>query len=333
MKKYIYYISIFIIIFITFYISWLLWFFQLIIFTLLYSIISYLLYFLYKKIRKAEYLKYKIYLVQFIEKISLSFLIILTIFWSFGYYQNSINPATMSEYTISNWSKIVVFQEMSHIWAESFYIKVKENLTEYKKQWYVYFYEWVKPWNNINTNKFNKAIWIDFNKDLYKNFSKLYGVTSQDNSIYYNLINNLDFNIDVDIDYIISKYEQKLTKTKTPKIEKEIVDINEKIIETLSQLNGKQLSILVFINKAILNALIKSDSAQELISNNFWNVELLNIILDWRNEVLTKEIQNTDYKKIYITYWKLHFKGVLDLLKENNPNWKIINKKEFVSIK
>lgn len=340
----IYYTSIFLVLFFILYISWILWMFYLIIFVFLYSLLFYLIIFVYRKLRKKNKITYLKFFISFIKKWSLSFVIFWIIIWSFWYYQNEISPATMTEYTISNWNKIVVFQEMSHIWAQNYYNTVKQNLTNYKKNWFVYFFEWVKPWKKENMDKFNKAIWIEFNKDLYNNFSKIYWVTFQDNSIYFNLVNNLDFNIDVNIDWIIEKYERKNTLTKPlswiistsqekEDTKKEVVDINAKIIDTLAELNEKQLNILVFINKSILNALIKSDSAQKLISDNFTNKELFDIILDWRNEILSSEITESKYNKIYITYWKLHFDWVLKLLQQNDKNWKVTNQKEIISMK
>jgi len=47
------------------------------------------------------------------------------------------------------------------------------------------------------------------------------------------------------------------------------VDINSEILDTLAKLNDRQLSVLRFVNKAILSALIKSDSAQKLVTDNF----------------------------------------------------------------
>lgn len=342
MKNNIYYLSVFITFLSIWYISWINWILQFIFFIIFYSLVLYLLYFLYKKIRRNKILDYKIFLINFIKKISLSIIIISIFIWAFWYYQNNISPATMSEYTISNWEKTLVFQEMSHIWSDNFYNTIKNKLTDYKKQDFVYFYEWVKPGTPENMDKFNKALWIDFNPELYKNFSKLYWVTFQDNSIYYNLVNNLDFNVDVWIDWIIEEYEkppQTITKplswTLSPSQEKEAtnpIDINSEIINALSRLNEKQLKILVFINKSILNSLIKSESAQKLISSNFANQRLFDIILNWRNEVLTKEIINSEYNKIYTTYWKLHFSGVLKLLQKNDKNWKIIKQKEIICL-
>lgn len=340
MKNYIYYISIFLVIAAVFYIGYIEAVIKFIIFILLYSIIFYWIYFLYKKIRKQNIINYKYFLINFIKKVSLSIIILVIIIWAFGYYQIKISPAVMTEYTLSNWEKEVIFQEMSHIWAESFYTEVKDNLTSYKKNSFVYFYEWVKPWKKINMEKFDKAIWINFDKDLYKNFSKLYQVSFQDNSIYLWLINELDFNIDVSIDWIIKEYEKSLSKsTNKSKLNTSLwnkdntIDINSEIIKKLSSLNEKELTILGFINKAILNALIKSDSAQKLISDNFANKKLFDVILNWRNNILAEEIINSKYKKIYITYWKLHFPWVLKILQGYDKNWKIISKKELISIK
>jgi hypothetical protein len=340
-KNYIYYISIFLVITWIFYIGYAEAVIQFVIFILLYWTVFYWIYFLYKKIRKQNIKKYKHFLINFIKKTSLSIVILVITIWAFGYYQINISPAVMLEYTIGNWEKKVVFQEMSHIWAKSFYTEVRKNLTLYKQNSFVYFYEWVKPGKKENMTKFDKAIWISFNKDLYKNFSKLYWVSFQDNSIYLWLINELDFNVDVSIDWIIEEYEKSSFQS-SPEAEEvdtdlwnkdSIIDINSEIIKTLSELNERELKVLVFINKAILNTLIKSDSAQKLINDNFANQKLFEVILEWRNKILTEEIIKTKHKKIYITYWKLHFKWVLKLLQENDKNWKVVSKKELISIK
>jgi len=333
MKEKTYYLSIIIIFIIILYLSSFYWLFIFLVDLMLYWSLSFLFYSIYKILRKKEKLNYKDYLIIFIKKFSLSSIILILLFLSFWYYQNSFYPATMTQYTISNWEKIVIFQEMTHIGSSTFYQKVKENLTNYKKQWYVYFFEWVKSWTKQNSDKFNNAMWINFDKDLYKNFSKLYWVIFQDNTIYYNLVNNLDFNIDVSIDYIVNEYEKniKLKKNSIPNNKKQIINPNIEIIKLLDLLNEKQLKVLIFINKSILNTLIKNDWALDFISNNYSNQELLNIILDWRNKILTQEIINSEYKKIYVTYWKLHFKWVLNLLQKNNKKWKIIDEKYIIA--
>ncbi len=54
-----------------------------------------------------------------------------------------------------------------------------------------------------------------------------------------------------------------------------------------------------------------------------WNTDLFEVILQDRNIHLANEIEKTKHKKIIITYGLMHFKWTLDLLKQQDPNWKI----------
>ena len=60
-----------------------------------------------------------------------------------------------------------------------------------------------------------------------------------------------------------------------------------------------------------------------------WNKKIFDVIIWKRNEFLANEIQKSNDKKIYVTYWLLHFDWVLKLLQAKDPNWKIIGKKEY----
>jgi len=80
------------------------------------------------------------------------------------------------------------------------------------------------------------------------------------------------------------------------------MDLNSEIIKTLASLNDKELSILRYINKALLNFIIGSENTQNIVMDNFANKKLFGIILDKRNEVLSTKIINSDDKKIFITY-------------------------------
>ena len=285
-----------------------------------YFLIFYLLHILWSKYKKRSSKSWKEYINTFLYKISIFILVIFIFIWSFTYYNNEINPAEMPEYTISNGQKTVTFQAMSHIWTSEFYEQIKNNLIKYKNDWSVYFYEWVKPWTKENLNKFNNAIWIKFDPDLYENFSKLYWVTNQDQNSFIWLENNLDFNVDLNMDQIIEEYEKNPSKNESNKLP---MDANKEIVNSLAELNEKELNVLVYINQAILNFIIKSDSLKNIITNNFWNKELFYVILHKRNEILANWIIESEYNKIYTTYWLLHFEWVLKLLQENDDNWKI----------
>lgn len=325
-KKTIFYIIFFILSFSTlFYISWIISVLSSIFTLIIYSFLAYSFYFIWKKIIKKDIIDYIWFLNYFLYKVSIWILMSIIIIWSFSYYKNELSPAKMPTFIISNWEKEVIFQTMSHIWSTQFYNKIKENLIIAKKEWYVYYYEWVKDWTKENKEKFNKAMWIKFDPNLYKNFSKLYWVTHQDNSIYYNLVNNLDFNVDLTIDQIIEYYEEldnKIIKKSFLQNE-EVIDANAEIIKTLASLNDKELKILRYINKGLLNFIIESDTTKNLVLDNFSNKKLFKIILDKRNDVISDKIINSEYKKIYITYWLLHFEWVLTNLEKNDKNWKI----------
>lgn len=314
---------------ISFYFNSIKWIISFIASLTIYFSIFYLFHIIWKKIKWAEITKWNKYLLNFLYKVFLLIIILFVILWSFTYYNNEINPANMPEYTISNWEKKVVFQAMSHIWTNEFYSSITSNLIKSKNEWFVYFYEWVKPWKPENLEKFNKAIWIKFDPELYENFSKLYWVWNQDQSKFIWLVNNLDFNIDLNMDQIIEEYEKNPSKNESTSLP---MDANKEIVNSLAWLNQRELNVLVYLNQAILNFIIKSDGLKDAITNNFSNKELFNVILGKRNEILAEWIIESEYNKIYTTYWLLHFKWVLELLQENDSNWKIIDFNNYYPI-
>lgn len=330
LKRIFYWIFLLSFIWVLFYISW---FWSVLIFIwyiIAYWFFAYIFYRIWKEIRKKVFLTPLKFCEYFLYKVSTWLFLSIVIVWWLVYYKNEISPTPMPTHYLSNWDKTVIFQWMSHIWSEQFYKNVQTNLWEKKQDWYVYYYEWVRPWSQENMDNFDDAIWIQFDENLYKNFSKLYWVIHQDNSIYLNLVNNKDYNIDLSIDEIMEYYSELNKKTgnisETNDLSKnqETIDINATIIETLTSLNDKELSILRYINKGILNFIIWSESTQNLVMDNFANKQLFSIILDKRNEVLSSEIINSDDKKIFITYGLLHFNWVFDILKESDENWEII---------
>ncbi len=313
-----------------FYLSWIIWVLNLCLSLIVYSLFFYLLSIVWRKIRKKEIKNFYIFLQDFLFAISIFFVVLWSIVFGTAYYFNEVSPSPMEEYTISNWEKVVKFQTMIHIGKKSFYEKIKENITKFKEKGWVYFYEWVKPWSKESTEKFNKALWVKFDRDLYKNFSKLYWVDFQNNSIFLWLVNDKDFNVDISLDEIVKIYEEK-NALKKEKL-KSPLDANKEILKTLSKLNDRELKLLNYINQALLNAMIWNEIILKAMED-FQNKELFDVILNERNKVLGNEIIKSPYKKIFVTYWKLHFDWVFELLKENDKNWKIIEIRKFYPIK
>ncbi len=313
----------------SFYLHSIIWVLNLIASLWIYTIIFYLFSIAWRKLRKKELVPSGIFIQNFLYSVSWMILILSSLLFGTSYYFNSINPASMPLYTISNGEKIVKFQTMIHIAKPNFYEKVKENLINFKKEWAVYFFEWVKAWKKENHEKFNKALWIKFDENLYKNLSKLYWVSMQNNKEFLWLVNDKDFNIDISMDEIIAFYDKKDLWEKNLKAP---LDANKEIIKVLSKLNEKELKILVYFNQAILNALIWNKYILAQMENAS-NKELFEVILWERNNILANEILNSPHKKIFITYWKLHFEGVFNILKQKDNNWKIIKEEKFYPIK
>jgi hypothetical protein len=281
------------------------------------------------------------YIWLFFYRVSTSLFLLFTLLGWFAYYQNVLSPAEMPNITISNWKKTVVFQAMSHIWTQDFYDNVRKNIINAKKEWFVYFFEWVKPWKAESNKAFDKAIWFQFDKDLYKNFSKVYGVTNQDNNYFLWLwdkncdLDYCDFNVDLSMDEIVDSYKEKQIQDPNwvNNSDRLPLDANKEILNSLSKLNDRELKLLVYVNKSILNLIIKSDGIKDFVTKNFANQQLFDVILNKRNEVLTDEIIKSKHDKIFITYWLLHFNWVFEILKKNDPNWKIIKKEVLYPIK
>lgn len=335
-KKILTYLTLLIYAFVSYYFSSIYWVLNFIISLFAYTLLFYFFHFLWVKFRKKPLTYFPDFVNYFLKRVSVFLVFITLVFVWLTYLFNEIFPAPMPEYTISNWTKTVKFQAMSHIWTKNFYDKIIENLREFKKDWGVYFYEWVRSWSDENLEKFNKALWIEFDEELYANFSKLYWVVNQDNRDFIWLVNDLDFNVDLSMDEIINLYEEKINSKKDPSdvFENKLpLDANKAILETLAWLNDKQLKVLVYVNQAILNFIMWNDSTQDFLTNNFANKDLFDVILGKRNQVLSNAIIKSEYEKIYVTYWLLHFNWVFELLKKYDQNWQIISVNNLYPIK
>lgn len=233
----------------------------------------------------------------------------------------------MPTYILSNWDKILVFQSMTHIASKDFYEKIKNDLIDKKKQWYVYYFEWVRPWTKESHNKFNEILGVNFNKDLYKNISNLYWLVEQDNRIYLWLINNKDYNVDIDMDTIINLYKKNsnINNDTNNNDNKKILELADNFDFYIERLSKNQRDSLIFINKSILNIIIKNDEIRDFISSNFLDDVLFKVILEERNKFVSEKIINTNDKKIFITYWLMHFDWIFNLLRQNDHNWHIID--------
>ena len=330
MLKYLLLLSLYIPIFSwLYYLNQFLWILEFILWAIMYLAVFYFFHVVWSHFRKRNHL----YIIDYAKKfyISLWTIIFLTVWilaW-FWYYQLEYKPLTLNQITLSNWEKTVVFQKMIHIAKPNYYNSIAQEIESYKNQWFVYFFEWVKSGTQENMDSFDTALWIEFDADLYENLSKLYALEAQNNSKFLNIVNNKDFNVDMNIDEIIWEYKELKVENNITNEYSPAIDINSEIIETLAQLNSRQLEVLQYVNLTFLTTITKNEAFLEKIQNNFWNELLFQVILEWRNQVIVDTITESEDSNIFATYWALHFNWVLEWLQEKDANWKIVSEKSF----
>ena len=314
-----------------YYFEWFSWVISVILLLSIYFFIFSVIYFAFSKLFTKKLVSFKEIFIRFMYRFALFFSLTIIFLWMFFYYQNKINPAKLPEYTLSNWKKTVVFQTMAHIWSDDFYNKIIQNISKRKKDWFVLFFEWVKPWNEENMNKFNLILWVNFDKSTYTNLSKLYWLRAQDNEEFLWIINNRDFNVDISIDEIIEKYTSKnIESSKQLKIP---IDIEKGVDEIVNNLSDNEMKLLVYINRWIMNFIIKNDFVQDFATEKLWKTDIFEVILNDRNNVVSDNVIKSDYDKIYVLYWLMHFRWVLENLQKNDKSWKIASINYYYPIK
>jgi len=230
----------------------------------------------------------------------------------------------MPRYTLTNGEKTLVFQWMSHIATPRFYQEVADMVRENKEKWSVLFFEWVRGGTAQNESNFDKALWVKFDKNTYASLSKIYGLINQDNKKFLGLVNGYDFNVDVTIDDIMTQYDAiKTPQSVNPLVWDTPVDMSTEIVEWLAKVWPNKLKVLQYLNRGLINAIIKSDGVQSTIYDNFTNKDLFQVILHNRNLVLASAIEDSKYNHIVTLYGLLHFQWIYEILKNDDIRWRI----------
>jgi len=317
------------------YISWVRGWLYFIVLLAFYGVLFYWWHILLSKFRKKEFMNWWDFGQYFAYRISILLIFITWLLSFFVYYENIYEPAMMPEFTLSNGDKTVVFQWMAHIWSNKFYNTIIDNITNYKKQGYVLFFEWVKLWTKESSDKFNKLMWVQFDKKTYAGLSKIYWLRSQNNDEFLNLVNNKDYRTDASMDDIVASYEKKYWKINLnipSKTWVEPINVWEKIDELVNQITDKELQLLIAINRAVMNLVIKNTAVQNTIMKWAGQQDLFDIILNDRNKIIVKSINESKDKKIVLLYWLMHFDWVRSQLQKWDPKWQIKNIRYFQPI-
>jgi hypothetical protein len=74
-------------------------------------------------------------------------------------------------------------------------------------------------------------------------------------------------------------YEKKLDTISEKKTYEMPINADEEILKILSNVNERELKLLIYLNQAILNFLMNNDSILEKMSDTFADKELFEVIL------------------------------------------------------
>lgn len=315
---------------VSYYLSGFLGVMQLIVSYSFYVLVSFGVYKLFKTVLSKTSLGIIDFSIWFTYKVGVVVGIVVLVFGGFVYYQNSIHPAKMPLYTLTNGEKTLKFQAMSHIAQERFYEGVQRSIIRAKEQNYVLFYEGVRWGSKKSEQIFRQALWVQITPEIYKNFAALYGVVHQEQEDFLGIRNDLDYNVDLDIDTIVQLYLEKVPKEVRNSYldspwEDPLPDITQDLFSRLEQLNERQLGLLRYINQSLLNFMIKHDGLRNQIVSQLNMQDIFSVILDERDQYIAQEILVSPQEKIFVMYGLMHFEWVFALLQRSDSNWEIID--------
>lgn len=199
--------------------------------------------------------------------------------------------AEEANYTdFSNGEKSVRFVGMTHFGKKAFYQDVKTIVLEAKESGSVLFYEsmGLSRANDVQKRKIRKMMGFVPSPESYQKFTENFDPEKfmvQDDSWFFNLVNDKDFNVDIN---------------------------PQQLIESFEELHGE-----IQLTEEDWNTPI-----EEEIEAAFSQSQVQDVILDFRNEYLAEKIMDSQYDKIVVIYGANHQKGLFKSLKKVDKNWK-----------
>lgn len=257
------------------------------------------------------------------------------------YYFASITelrPALIPQVTLSNGRKVVVFQGMQHIASENFYKAVIYEVEKALADGYILYYEGVQSESPEARAFFGKltAALTGGGEDLsgaYKAMGEACGLKFQ--SDYFTLLEadkkeHPERHVIADVDAIEMKGEYERLMRSDPAFAKAHADDFKTSKSGPGSLGGlvdaiEWLQSGSESQKRLAGVVCRGFMTRTL---GWTNEETLPgpfdpIILDFRNRALAKRIVEDPHDRIFITYGTKHLFGVTELLRQNDPKWKV----------
>lgn len=252
-------------------------------------------------------------------------------------FEVDARPSGIPQVSLTNGTKTVVFQGMVHVGSEPFYKSVVYDLEKALAEGYTLFYEGVKPSPGEGDDWFrdNLAGGGDLS-DNYKLLSSVCGLQFQLD--YFSLLSadmkvHPDRHVTADVTTLDMKREydrlvkadpafaaavKKKPAAKGDDKKSEGSDPLDFLTAYAKDGSRDQKNILGILCRGLINENISAMSSDGPLEP---------VILDFRNRNLVQQILTHHSKKIYITYGAAHLPGVIALLKEKDPKWKVASTK------
>jgi hypothetical protein len=274
-------------------------------------------------------------------KISVATLMLMVVLISLPVYYLSFevnaHPSALPQVTLTNGNKTVVFQGMVHVGSEPFYKSVVYDLEKALSEGYTLFYEGVQPSPGEGDDWFRDN--LAGGGDLSDNYKMLGSVCGLQFQLDYFSLLTVDMkahperHVTADVTTLEMKREyDRLVKTnpafaaavqKKPAAKTDTAQADDSgpldfLTAYARDGSRDQKNILGILCRGLINQNIGAMSSDGPLEP---------VILDFRNRNLVQQIITHHSKKIYITYGAAHLPGVLALLKEKDPKWRVVSTK------
>lgn len=224
-------------------------------------------------------------------------------------------PVHIPTYTLSNGEKTIVFQGMQHLGDRDYYVQVDKDIRTARNDGYTIFREGIGAKGS--------AIFSLKTCDIAESNNFLNGIEQPG---CLGGIMSKDIYADISMDDL-KRYYAKEAKEKGLDAEAALKHENEsfeKTISFLTEATGDRSNSFTYY---MMQPYFVHKSIATKMRNGIITVgkmgEFDALIMDERNRVLTDNLLQAKNNKLYVFYGVGHFNGTLELLQQNDSNWKI----------
>lgn len=270
------------------------------------------------------------YFKAFAGTVAVLTIVVATPVYALAIY-SAVRPVALPRAVLTNGAKTVVFQGMVHIGSEGFYKSVVYDLEKALSEGYVIFEEGVRN-DPAGDAWFSQT--LAGGGDLSSNYKTLAdgcGLVFQGD--YVGLLGpdkaaHPEHYVAADVTTadMMREYDRlaaadpsfaaavKESIAPAPQPDENAGGAGDALFAMLNSLSPSQRAIMGLACRGWMSFVLNKKSAPSPLDP---------VILDYRNRTLAELIEKAPQDKIYITYGANHLPGVLALLQDNDPAWKL----------